>query len=235
MFDSTGRVVGLVSYRYVVGSDCALFPDHDDIISSNSNFIGKTLNTTWSSWIWVRAQYSITNPDLQGIYIVSSSTSGLLSGSVITHIEVQPVGLYRQYGQVTPIQLYMHNTNTIQVILENGSNVRVPLIDISSGEDIPQMFWPEPKQWTHRATAFRHLDAFRGPCTSGSNIVISTSINPTNQELFTVESELLRLHNKSSQQILMNKKTYDGFIKALASKNLRPYRCRDDRFFIVPV
>ena len=143
VFDSTGHVVGLVSYgsgeTFSWGATVPYFQTIvDDIISSNGNFIGKTLNATMVMLdMWVRAQYNITNPDLQGIYIVSSSTSGLPSGSVITHIEGQPVGLYQQYRQVTPMQLYMRRSNTIQVTLENGSTVAVPLIDMSSGEDTP--------------------------------------------------------------------------------------------------
>ncbi len=159
--DSTGQVIGLVSYGSgEVFSWGVAAPDFqtivDAIIDQQANFVGKELAGTLVMLdMWVRANYSVQTDSLSGIYVVSSATSGLQAGDLIRQIEGQPVGLYPQYGHATPMLLYMHGSSTISVRLEGQSaDTDLPLVDISASEDIPLFTSGEV---TERGVTFRRL------------------------------------------------------------------------------
>lgn len=144
--DAAGDVIGLVSYGTGQVFSWGVASPHLEtivhaILATGGNFVGKTLDATMVLVdLWVRAAYGLPSTAMQGIYVVNSSTPGLLSGDIITTIQGQAVGLYHQYGHVTPMALYMHGASIDVVVQRGGSTLtlsNVPLIQVSLAKDTP--------------------------------------------------------------------------------------------------
>ena len=90
--------------------------------------------------MWVRATYGLPSTAMQGIYVVHSNTAGLLSGDIICEIDGQTVGLYQQYGHVTPMALHMHPGPTVAATVQRGDSalsLSLALIAVAAAQDTP--------------------------------------------------------------------------------------------------